>query len=124
RAAPVLGDGARRGVGSAFGVVRDAGTYVLFTNAAGTAGLTTLTTYWACSPTGPWHGPAKGFAPPLPQGEVAAYNPQPHPELSGGGRLVLSYDVNWLDAAPAAAQDRLNRNVSLYRPRFVSLRLR
>ncbi|MGW1924605.1 hypothetical protein ACWCQ0_35750, partial [Streptomyces massasporeus] len=31
----------------------------------------------------------------LPQGQVAAYNPQAHPVLSGDGRLVLSYDVNW-----------------------------
>lgn len=120
---PVLGDGRRRGVGSAFGVVRDAGTYVLFTMAAGTAGLSTVTSYWACSPTGPWHGPAKGFTAPLPDGTVAAYNPQAHQAVSGSGRLVLSYDVNWLDAAPATAQAHLSRNVALYRPRFVSLRL-
>ncbi|MFF3495554.1 DUF4185 domain-containing protein [Streptomyces sp. NPDC002795] len=128
RAAPVLGDGGRRGVGTAFSVVRDAGTYVLFTTAAGPEGLTKVTSYWACSPTGPWHGPAKAFTPPLPRdgakpSRTAAYNPQAHPALSGGGRLVLSYDVNWLDAAPAAAQAELSRNVSLYRPRFVSLRL-
>jgi hypothetical protein len=80
-----------------------------------------VTSYWACSPTGPWHGPEKDFTPPLPSGQVAAYNPQAHLELSGGGRLVLSYDVNWLETAAASAQ--LNRNVSLYRPRFVTLRL-
>ncbi|WP_327660698.1 MULTISPECIES: DUF4185 domain-containing protein [unclassified Streptomyces] len=131
RAAPVLGDGKQRGVGTAFTVVRDADTYVLFTTAAGAEGLTKVTSYWACSPTGPWHGPAKAFTPPLPRdardgatpSRTAAYNPQAHPALSGGGRLVLSYDVNWLDAAPAAAQAELSRNVSLYRPRFVSLRL-
>jgi hypothetical protein len=110
-------------VGSAFTVVRDGPTYVLFTMAAGTQGLTTVTSYWACAPTGPWHGPAQGFSPPLPQGEVAAYNPQTHPELSGGDRLVLSYDVNWLDPTGASAQAYLSRNVSLYRPRFVTLRL-
>lgn len=123
RPAAVLGDVQRRtGVGSAFSVVREDGTYVLFTMAAGTAGLTTVTSYWACSPTGPWHGPTKDFSPALPDGGVAAYNPQIHPELSGDGRLVLSYDVNWLDPTAAAAQ--LNRNVSLYRPRFVTLRLK
>ncbi|MHB9757806.1 DUF4185 domain-containing protein [Streptomyces sp. BYX5S] len=127
-AAPVLGDGRRSGVGTAFTVVRDAGTYVLFTTAAGAQGLTEVTSYWSCSPTGPWHGPAKAFTPPLPRdgaspSRTAAYNPQAHPELSGDGRLVLSYDVNWLDAAPAAAEAQLSRNVSLYRPRFVSLRL-
>ncbi|MEW2400589.1 hypothetical protein [Streptomyces sp. NPDC046862] len=124
RPEPVLGDGRRRGVGSAFTVVRDGRTYVLFTMAAGTRGLTTVTSYWSCAPTGPWHGPAKGFGAPLPEGDVAAYNPQAHPALSGGGgRLVLSYDVNWLDENAASAQANLSRNVSLYRPRFVSLRL-
>ncbi|CAL9607704.1 DUF4185 domain-containing protein [Streptomyces sp. enrichment culture] len=122
RPGAVLGDGRRTGVGSAFSVVRDAGTYVLFTMAGGTAGLTTVTSYWSCSPTGPWHGPARDFTPPLPPGGVAAYNPQAHPELSGGGRLVLSYDVNWLEPADAAAQ--VSGNVALYRPRFVTLRLR
>ncbi|MFF1450043.1 DUF4185 domain-containing protein [Streptomyces sp. NPDC058274] len=123
RPAAVLGDGQREGVGSAFTVVREGGTYVLFTMAAGTEGLTTITSYWACSPTGPWHGPTRSFSPPLPPGEVAAYNPQTHPTLSGDGRLVLSYDVNWLDATGVSAQANLSRNVSLYRPRFVTLRL-
>ncbi|MCX3288748.1 DUF4185 domain-containing protein [Streptomyces sp. NEAU-H22] len=121
RPRPVLGDGRRKGVGSAFSVVREGGTYALFTMAAGPKGLTTVASYWACSPAGPWRGPAKEFSPPLPQGQVAAYNPQAHPVLSGDGRLVLSYDVNWLETTGAAAQ--LSRNVSLYRPRFVSLRL-
>ncbi|MEV7073950.1 DUF4185 domain-containing protein [Streptomyces sp. NPDC093990] len=118
---PVLGDGRRTGVGSAFSVVRREGTYVLFTMAAGAKGLAAVTSYWSCSPTGPWHGPDKDFTPSLPSGQVAAYNPQAHPELSGGGRLVLSYDVNRLETDLASVQ--LNRNVALYRPRFVTLRL-
>ncbi|MER8224227.1 DUF4185 domain-containing protein [Streptomyces sp. NPDC094143] len=121
RPRPVLGDGRRRGVGSAFSVVRDDGTYMLFTMATGARGLTTVAAYWACFPQGPWHGPVKEFSPSLPPGQVAAYNPQAHPVLSGEGRLVLSYDVNWLEITDAA--DRLSRNVSLYRPRFVTLRL-
>ncbi|MGW1504231.1 hypothetical protein ACWCQW_37930 [Streptomyces mirabilis] len=124
RPGPVLGDGRRTGVGSAFTVVRDGGTYVLFTMAAGTAGLTTITSYWACAPTGPWHGPTRSFGPSLPQGQVAAYNPQVHAALSDGDRLVLSYDVNWLDTTGGvSAQANLSRNVALYRPRFVTLRL-
>ncbi|MEU7577037.1 DUF4185 domain-containing protein [Streptomyces sp. NPDC041068] len=124
----VLGDGRRKGVGSAFTVVRDEGTYVLFTMAAGAEGLTTVTSYWSCSPTGPWHGPSKGLEAPLPRDgaarqDTAAYNPQVHAALGGKGRFVLSYDVNWLDATPANAQANISRNVSLYRPRFVSLRL-
>ncbi|MFD5630855.1 hypothetical protein [Streptomyces sp. NPDC127072] len=120
---PVLGDGQRTGVGSAFSVLRDDGTYVLFTMASGAAGLTTVTSYWACSPTGPWHGPTRSFDPHLPDGEVAAYNPQVHTELSDDERVVLSYDVNWLEATGTSAQANLSRNVSLYRPRFVTLRL-
>jgi hypothetical protein len=124
RPSPVLGDGRRTGVGSAYTVVRDGGTYVLFTMAAGTAGLTTITSYWACAPTGPWHGPTRSFRPSLPQGQVAAYNPQVHAALSDGDRLVLSYDVNWLDTTGGVlAQANLSRNVALYRPRFVTLRL-
>ncbi|MEV7993019.1 DUF4185 domain-containing protein [Streptomyces sp. NPDC086077] len=122
RPAPVLGDGRRTGVGSAFSVVRDGDAYVLFTMAAGAAGLGTVTAYWACSPTGPWHGPTRGFSPPLPSGGVAAYNPQAHPDIGGDGRLVLSYDVNWLETAGAAAA--ISGNVTLYRPRFVTLRLK
>nr|WP_206440053.1 DUF4185 domain-containing protein [Streptomyces scabichelini] len=124
RLKPVLGDGQKKGVGSAFTVVRDDGTWVLFTMAAGAQGLTTVTSYWACSPTGPWRGPAKGFSPPLPEQRsgVAAYNPQMHPALDDG-RLVLSYDVNWLDTTGTTAQANLSRNVSLYRPRFVTLKL-
>ncbi|GGX96234.1 DUF4185 domain-containing protein [Streptomyces fructofermentans] len=119
---PVLGDGGHKGVGSTFTVTRDRGTYVLFTMASGAEGLTAVTSYWACSPTGPWHGPGRDFSPPLPERRagVAAYNPQLHPAL---GRLVLSYDVNWLDTNGIAAQANLSRNVSLYRPRFVTLRL-
>lgn len=111
-------------VGSAFSVVRTGGTYVLFTMAAGAAGLTAVTSYWACSPTGPWHGPAKDFSASLPASGVAAYNPQVHPAVSdsaGDGRLVLSYDVNWLETTGASAS--INANVSLYRPRFVTVRL-
>ncbi|GAA3849969.1 hypothetical protein GCM10022403_096940 [Streptomyces coacervatus] len=108
-------------VGSAFSVVRTGGTYVLFTMATGTAGLTTVTSYWACSPTGPWHGPTRNFSPSLPTAGVAAYNPQVHPELSGDGRLVLSYDVNWLETTGASAS--INADVTLYRPRFVTVRL-
>ena len=88
-----------------------------------------MTSYWACSPTGPWHGPTRNFDASLPTSETAAYNPQAHPAVSdsasgaGGdnGRLVLSYDVNWLQTTGASAG--INANVSLYRPRFVTVRL-
>ncbi|MFD7549041.1 hypothetical protein [Streptomyces sp. NPDC059816] len=125
---PVLGDGRTQGVGSAFTVVRDGDTYTLLTMASGAEGLTSVAGYWACSPTGPWHGPVRGFTPPLPEDAgggrgLAAYNPRAHPSLGGGGGLLVSYDVNWLDAAAGVAHTEVNRNVALYRPRFLRVRL-
>ncbi|MEY9998088.1 hypothetical protein ABIE67_010207 [Streptomyces sp. V4I8] len=135
RDAHVLGNGGRRGVGSAFTVIRQDDTWVLFTMDAGSvhgSGLSTITTYWACSPQGPWHGPHRGFDAPLPadsvpNGAVAAYNPQAHPEFTEDGTtadaLLLSYDVNWLSDQASTAEANVNRNVALYRPRFVRVKL-
>lgn len=131
KAAPVLGDRGKRGVGSAFSVVRQDGTWVLFTMDAGDGGrkgLSHITSYWSCSATGPWHGPTRSIEAPLPRDTAprdgaAVYNPQVHPELSKGGRLLLSYDVNWLDASASAVSTNVNRNVALYRPAFLRLRL-
>ena len=50
----------------------------------------------------------------------APARPRPRPVL-GDGRLVLSYDVNRPETTGAAVM--LSRNVSLYRPRFVTVRL-
>ncbi|MFY1679500.1 MULTISPECIES: hypothetical protein [unclassified Streptomyces] len=116
----VLGDGRSTGVGSAFSVVDAGDTLLLFTMAAGAGSLSDVAMYWACAPTGPWHGPSGGFRPPLPEG-AGAYNPRAHPVLaSADGSLVLSHDVNWPGTGDALA--RLSGNVSLYRPRFVIVR--
>ncbi|MCB5905984.1 DUF4185 domain-containing protein [Streptomyces pinistramenti] len=129
-AAPVLRDGGRRGVGSSFTVVRDGAAWVLVTmdtGGTGAAGLSDITSYWACSPHGPWHGPNGRIAPPRPPGAdpryTTVYNPQAHPEFTASGRLLLSYDVNWLGPPGVASDSRLNGNVGLYRPRFLRVRL-
>lgn len=93
-AEPVLKDGGRRGVGSSFTVVRDQGAYVLFTMdvaGPGASGLSAMTSYWSCSPEGPWHGPNGRIELPRPENSpgggdqhVAAYNPQAHPEFTEG----------------------------------------
>ncbi|MDJ0347195.1 DUF4185 domain-containing protein [Streptomyces sp. H10-C2] len=142
RAVPVLGGGegggngggngnGRRGVGSSLSVVRQDGTWVLFTMDAGgpaASGLSAVATYWACAPQGPWHGPAAGFRPPLPQdtspqSAAVVYNPQIHAEFTRRDGLLLSYDVNWLGTSSAQVGAEVNRNAALYRPRFVRLRL-
>ncbi|MFG2141209.1 DUF4185 domain-containing protein [Streptomyces sp. NPDC048650] len=142
RAVPVLRAGGRRGVGSAFSVVRagegaarsgeagGGGTWVLITMDAGrggAAGLRTITSYWSCSPHGPWRGPNGRLTPPRPGAAepqyVAAYNPQAHPESTAAGRLLLSYDVNWLGPPGVPPDAQVNGDVRLYRPRFLRVRL-
>ncbi|NBM18014.1 hypothetical protein GUY61_20860 [Streptomyces sp. GC420] len=128
-ARPVLAAAGRRGVGSAFTVVRQDGGWLLVTAATGTDGLSRVTSYWACGPQGPWHGPGRETEPPLPrdsspQRGAALYNPQAHPDVATrDGRLLLSYDVNWLDASAANTTANVSRNVALYRPRFLLLEL-
>ncbi|WP_257578753.1 DUF4185 domain-containing protein [Streptomyces sp. JJ38] len=113
-----------RGASNTYTVTRRGGTWLLLTTDAGGPdgrGLTTVTSYWACSPQGPWHGPSDALTPPLPEGGRAAgavaYNPQAHPAFSAGGAdLLLSYDVNVTGSTSA-----VHRDVALYRPRFVRL---
>ncbi|WP_431782285.1 DUF4185 domain-containing protein [Streptomyces chumphonensis] len=130
------GEDPRRGASNTYTVTRRGDTWLLLTTDAGGPdgrGMTTVTSYWACSPQGPWHGPSDALTPPLPDGgrEAGAvvYNPQAHPAFSGGGPhggralpagadLLLGYDVN-VTQSTAAVQ----RDVELYRPRFVRLEL-
>ncbi|MFF4607230.1 hypothetical protein ACFY12_31405 [Streptomyces sp. NPDC001339] len=130
QAVPVLRDGGRRGVGTGFTVVREGPAWVLFTmdtGGDGTAATQALTSYWSCSPQGPWHGPNGRLTPPRPPAPdpryVIVYNPQAHPEFTTDGRLLLSYDVNWLGPPGVPPDARLNGDVDLYRPRFLRVRM-
>ncbi|WP_329171503.1 hypothetical protein OG754_07685 [Streptomyces decoyicus] len=130
RAGPVLRAGGRRGVGSAFSVVRDGPAWVLITmdtGGDGAAAMRALTSYWSCSPFGPWHGPNGRLTPPRPPApdpqHVAVYNPQIHPEFTANGEFLLSYDVNWLGPPGVPADPRVNGDVELYRPRFLRVRM-
>ncbi|MET7798900.1 hypothetical protein [Streptomyces decoyicus] len=130
RAGPVLRAGGRRGVGSAFTVVRDGPAWVLITmdtGGDGAAGIRASTSYWSCSPHGPWHGPDGRLTPPRPPApdpqHVAVYNPQIHPEFTANREFLLSYDVNWLGPPGVPADPRVNGDVELYRPRFLRVRM-
>lgn len=124
----VGGSDSGRGATNTFTVARQGATWLLFTTDAGGPdgrGLTTVTSYWSCSPQGPWHGPEDALTPPLPPGAAGsraiAYNPQAHMSFSGeegDGDLLLGYDVNVPDEVAAVHQD-----VDLYRPRFVRLEM-
>ncbi|RCG25994.1 DUF4185 domain-containing protein [Streptomyces diacarni] len=128
---PILvGRTAQRGATGTYTVARHGAGWLLLTMDAGApdgGGITDVVSYWACSPTGPWRGPHRVAKPPLPEGAgrlgAVPYNPQAHPEFSGPGEggggdgLLLSYDVNVLGTDTGAIQ----RNVALYRPRFLRL---
>jgi len=109
----------RTGVSAAFSVVRQGGTYVLFTMdpTRPVGGISRIASYWSCDPAGPWHGPAPVYDPPevVRGGTTFAYSPFAHPEQGGPG-LLLSYDLN--------DTRRTHDNVGLYRPKFIRVSLR
>jgi hypothetical protein len=73
---------------------------------------------YACSPEGPWTVPAPVYTVPQIdeyQDEIA-YIPTFHPELSSGGSLIVSYNIDttngWAD---------VEQNVHQYQPQFLQL---
>jgi hypothetical protein len=105
------------GNGTAVGVQKVGGGYVLVTFDTTAFPSTDIVAYSACSLSGPWNGPTKVYTPPETGGNLFAYDARLHPELSRHGKLVLSYNVNSF-----AFQDLMD-DVRIYRPRFVSVKL-
>ena len=101
------------------GVVAQAGGsgYVALAIPGGGYNASSVTLSYACSPTGPWSTPQVVYS--IPQvaqyTDEIAYTPTFHPELSGQGGLVVSYDINSTSAG-AIFQD-----VHQYQPQFLLL---
>jgi hypothetical protein len=76
-----------------------------------------VTLSYACSPTGPWSTPQPVYT--IPQvsqyPNEFAYTPTIHPELTGQGGLVVSYDINSTSSAAVI------QNVHQYQPHFLLL---
>ena len=117
-------------VSTGFGVVRRGHTYVLFsmrTDPRVSGGIVgEITASWGCTPAGPWHGAYHVYTPPEAVGggrthTMIAYNPQAHPALTTGAGVSLSYDLN--DAAGMNGLANVKNDLSLYRPRFLHVRL-
>jgi hypothetical protein len=73
---------------------------------------------YACSPTGPWSLPTPVYTIPQIsqyQNEIA-YIPTFHPELSGPGNLIISYNVDTTEGLASVEQD-----VHEYQPQFLDL---
>ncbi len=74
---------------------------------------------FACSPAGPWSHPAPVYS--IPQvvryHDEIAYIPTFHPELTGQGGLVVSYNTDSL-----VSSSKLGQDVHRYQPHFLWLR--
>ena len=73
---------------------------------------------FACSPAGPWSSPQAIYS--IPQvyqyPDEIAYIPTFHPEISSGGGLVISYNINTTAGLPV-----LESNIHSYQPQFLLL---
>jgi hypothetical protein len=99
-------------------VPQSAGGYVAVSIPGGVYTDKTLDVSYACTPVGPWTTPQPVYTiPQLSQypNEIA-YIPTAHPELSGNGTLVVSYDIDSLSGLSSVEAD-----VHQYQPQFVDL---
>jgi hypothetical protein len=106
--APLLSD-----VGSSYGVSRVDGQYVLATTDSFLDPQIYL--YTAPTPAGPFTGGTEIYDPPEAGGNIYTYNVASHPELTGPGKLVLSYNVNSFDISDLYA------NINNNRARFITV---
>jgi hypothetical protein len=106
--APLLGN-----VGSSYGVTRVGGQYVLATTDSFLNPQIYL--YTAPTPAGPFTGRTKIYTPPEASHGLYTYNVAAHPELTGPGKLVLSYNVN------SSSLSDLYANISNNRARFITV---
>jgi hypothetical protein len=105
---PLLGN-----VGSSYGVTRVDGQYVLATTDSFLDPQIYL--YTAPTPAGPFTGGTKIYTPPEAGGSIYTYNVAAHPELTGPGKLVLSYNVNSFSLSDLFA------NINNNRARFITV---
>ncbi|TCO46417.1 hypothetical protein EV646_107442 [Kribbella antiqua] len=73
--------------------------------------------YFSCSPTGPFVNPVELYQTPETGGNIITYNSHEHTDLRRGNELLVSYNVNSL------VSDELYTDVSIYRPRFLTVTL-
>jgi hypothetical protein len=106
--ASLLGD-----VGSSYGVTRVDGQYVLATTDSFLDPQIYL--YTAPTPAGPFTGGTEIYTPPQAGGDIYTYNVAAHPELTGPGKLVLSYNVN------SSNLSDLYANINNNRARFITV---
>jgi hypothetical protein len=105
-------------VGNGFSVTPFRGRFVLVTFQDSDFFGTQIVAHVACSFEGPWGPEIPVYRASEHGGGLVTYNAHAHEGRARDGGLLLTYDVNTL-----RAQD-LWRDVTIYRPRFLSLSLR
>jgi len=106
---PLLSD-----VGASYSVTRVDSQYVLATT--GSFLNPQIYLYTAPTPAGPFTGGTMIYTPPeASQPGLYAYNVAAHPELTGPGKLVLSYNVN------TSSVSELYANINNNRARFITV---
>lgn len=103
------------------------GLYMMTTMDTSLAFNNEIVAYFSCKPTGPfvartslYRAPEAGPWGSYLDGDVYAYNAHAHPQLSSSTNVVVTYNVNSLDATIGGD---LYRDVSIYRPRFLNVAL-
>jgi hypothetical protein len=109
--------GTLEGIGTSLGVVRVGRLYVLF-SFDGVPFSPKIVLYTSCTPYGPWGHRTTVYTTPEAVGDTFTYNAKVHPQATNSAGLLVSYDVNSFDFG-----DLLD-DVSLYRPRFIRVKLR
>jgi hypothetical protein len=105
------------GVGTGYSVQRVADRYVMVTTEGNLLFNPAIVAYTAPAPTGPWKGPRQLHTPAeaTPGTSRVSYDARLHPGLARSGKLLVSYNVNSLDADTGYTDARV------YRPRFVEI---
>lgn len=113
------------GVANEHSVTRWRDGYVLVTHDTTELFSKRVVGYFSCSPTGPFVKPVELYQTPetgadgsYENANIITYNSHDHPDQRVGNTLLVSYNVNSLDA-----NNDLYADVSIYRPRFVSVTL-
>ncbi|WP_020389167.1 DUF4185 domain-containing protein [Kribbella catacumbae] len=113
------------GVANEHSVTRWGDGYLLVTHDTNELFSKRVLGYFACSPTGPFVNPVELYQTPetgatgsYGDADIITYNSHDHPDRRRGNSLLVSYNVNSLDA-----NADLYADVSIYRPRFVRVTL-
>lgn len=106
------------GVANELSVTRYRDGYLMISSDTAAPFSPKIQAWTACAPEGPWQDPQTIYeTPESGVGQHFTYNAHGHPEISRDGELLISYNVNTFDFG------ELQRDPTLYRPKFITLDL-